>query len=106
MDTYSIRDLRERPGEIVREAEQGHLSMVTKRGHPIFIAVPFDESLVTLGLNKYMSLCMLKEGHITLRQAAKIANLSIEEMISLAGLMNITLVDYPVEQLMEEVNLV
>ena len=106
MDTFSVRDLRERPGEIVREAEQGHISMVTKRGHPVFITVPFDESLLTLGLNKHMSLHMLKEGDITLRQASKIAGVSMEEMISMAGLLDIALVDYPVEQLEEEVKLV
>lgn len=52
------------------------------------------------------SLYMLKEGRVTLRQAAKIADISIEETISLAGLLNITLVDYSVEELKEEVDLV
>ena len=42
MDTFSIRDLRERTGDLVRDAEAGKLSLVTKHGQPVFLAVPFD----------------------------------------------------------------
>lgn len=31
MDSFTVRDLRERPGEIIREAERGHLSCNKKR---------------------------------------------------------------------------
>jgi prevent-host-death family protein len=33
MEMYTIRDLRNRTGELIREAEAGHLSLVTKHGH-------------------------------------------------------------------------
>lgn len=32
MDTFTIRDLRERTGDLVRHAEAGKLSLVTKHG--------------------------------------------------------------------------
>lgn len=32
METFTIRDLRERTGELVRGAEAGQLSLVTKHG--------------------------------------------------------------------------
>ena len=38
METFSIRDLRERTGELARTAEAGQLSIVTKHGRPVFIA--------------------------------------------------------------------
>jgi len=46
MQTFTIRDLRDRTSELVRDAEAGKLSIVTKHGQPVFIAVPFDESLL------------------------------------------------------------
>ena len=35
MEIFSIRDLRERTGEPVREAEAGHVSIVAKDGRPL-----------------------------------------------------------------------
>ncbi|OYW26418.1 MAG: type I-E CRISPR-associated protein Cas5/CasD [Methyloversatilis sp. 12-65-5] len=46
METFTVRDLRERTGELIRGAEEGRLSVVTKHGTPVFIAVPFDETLL------------------------------------------------------------
>ncbi len=49
METFSITDLRERSGELARQAEAGHLSIVVKHGRPLFIAVPMDEHLLKEG---------------------------------------------------------
>jgi prevent-host-death family protein len=106
MDTFTVRDLQERPGAIIREAEQGHLSLITKRGHPVFLAVPFQETLLEMGLHKILALQLLQQGHFTLRQAAKLALVSIEEMMPLATNFGINLVDYPKEELEEELKLV
>ena len=46
MDAFTIRDFRERTGELIRDAEAGKLSIVTKHGQPVFVAVPFDETLL------------------------------------------------------------
>jgi len=40
MQTFSTRDLRERSGELSREAEAGHLSLITKRGQPLNADAP------------------------------------------------------------------
>ena len=97
-----MRDLRERPGELIRDAEQGLLAMVTKRGRPVFIAVPFTEELVKLGLSKSLALRMLEEKQISLRQACKIANISLEEMLSLTSDAGMNVVDYDPKELDEE----
>ena len=46
MEMFTVRDLRNRTGELIREAELGHLSLITKHGQPVFVAVPFDEALL------------------------------------------------------------
>ena len=50
METFTVRDLRERTGELVRNAEAGHLSLISKHGHPLFVAVPLDERLLGNGV--------------------------------------------------------
>ena len=32
MDTFTVRDLRERTGTLIHDAEEGRLSLVAKRG--------------------------------------------------------------------------
>ena len=51
MDTFTVRDLRERTGELIRDAESGQLSVITKHGRPVFVALPFDETLIKSGVN-------------------------------------------------------
>jgi len=99
MDVFNVRDLKENPSAIVKEAEKGLLSLVTKRGNPVFLAVPFSENLLQIGLNKSLALSLLKHHHMTLRQASKLAGLSLEEMMTLASFSEVELVDYNPEEL-------
>lgn len=45
MEMFTVCDLCNRTGELVREAELGHSSFVAKHGQPIFVTVPPDETL-------------------------------------------------------------
>ncbi len=49
METFTIRDLRERTGELVRDAEAGKRSIVTKHGQGVFVVMPFDEATLRGG---------------------------------------------------------
>jgi len=42
MSSVAIRELKARASEIVRRAEQGEAFLVTKRGRPVAIMLPFD----------------------------------------------------------------
>lgn len=50
MQTFSIRDLRERSGELSREAEAGRLALVTRHGQPLFVSVPFTDQVLGAGV--------------------------------------------------------
>ena len=102
METFSIRDLRERSGELVREAEAGHLSIVAKHGRPLLVAVPMDENLLKEGIGVALAVRLYAEKTISLGKAAKLAQLSLEEFIARLGAIGIPAVDYPVEELDEE----
>ncbi len=99
MDTFSIRNLRERTGDLVRNAEAGHLSVVAKHGHPLFVAVPLDEHLLENGVAVALACRLFAEGVLSLGKAARLSGLSPEGFIEQLGAMGIPAVDYPPEEL-------
>ena len=105
LDVFTVRDLRQRTGELLRDAENGRLALITKHGRPAFLAVPFDERLLKHGVNKALALHLFEAGHATLSRAAKIAILSIEEFLDLLDEFGIAAVDYPPEDLDEELEI-
>lgn len=104
MDTFTIRDLREHTGDLIRDAEIGKLSLITKRGRPVFLAVPFTETLLSIGLPTALAISLYREGVLTIEKAAKIGGHSLSSFIEEVGKMGIPIVDYPADELIEELN--
>ena len=104
MQTFSIRDLREHTGDLVRNAEAGHLAVVAKHGQPVFVAVPFDEALLTHGVRPALAAKLFQEGVVSLGKAARMAGLPVEDFIERLGALGIPATDYPPEELDDELN--
>lgn len=104
METFSIRDIREKTGDLVRTAEAGRLSVVAKHGQPVFVAVPFDEVLMSNGVNVDLAIKMFDEGALSLGKAARLARMSHEEFMELLGAMAIPVVRYPAAEIDSEVD--
>ena len=85
MHTFTVRDLREHTGELIRSAENGELSVITKHGTPVFVAVPIDETLLREGVGMALAIKLFDEERISLGRAAKLASLSVSEMIDMLG---------------------
>jgi prevent-host-death family protein len=102
METFNIRDLRNRTAELVRAAEHGHLSLVTKHGHPVFVAVPFDDTLLKSGVLVALAVGLVAEQKIGLAQAARIAGVSPSEMIDILAEHKVSLVSYSADELANE----
>lgn len=102
MDTFSVRDLRERTGTLIHDAEAGKLSLVTKRGRPVFIAVPFTETLLDLGLRPTLAVHLYKEKVLTLAKAAKLSGVSLEGFIAMLSKLGISIVEYTMKDVDEE----
>jgi len=101
-DVFSARDLRNRSGELLRDAEEGRLAVLTKHGRPAALAVPFNDRLLHHGVHRGLAVALFEEGHMTLGQCARFADLSQEELIVLLGELGIDAVDYPPEELADE----
>ena len=103
METFTIRDLRERTGELVKNAEQGKLAVVAKHGHPLFVAVPLDEELLRSGVHVALAIKLFQDGTLSLGKAAKLAGMSYEAMVDELASIGVPAVDYPPEDLDGEV---
>lgn len=102
-DVFTVRDLRQRSGDLLRDAEQGKLALITKHGRPAILAVPFDERLLSYGIHRALALDLFEAGLMTLAQGARLAGLPLEGFIELLGQTGVAAVSYPAEDLEEEV---
>ena len=105
LDVFTVRDLRQRSGELLHEAEEGRLTLITKHGRPAILALPFDERLLAHGVNRALALHLFEAHHMSLAQAAKIATLSLEDFIELLGQAGIPAVDYDPAELAQEIEI-
>jgi predicted HTH domain antitoxin len=103
MESFTVRDLRERTGELVRNAEQGKLAVVAKYGHPLFVAVPLDEELLRSGVHVALAIKLFQDGTVSLGKAAKLADLSYETFVEQLASIGVPAVDYAPEDLDAEV---
>jgi len=104
LDIFSVRDLRTRSGDLLRDAELGQLSLITKHGRPAILAVPFDGRLLDQGVHRALALSLYEGRHLTLAQAAKVAGVSLDGFIDLLGALGVAAVDYPAEELADELD--
>jgi predicted HTH domain antitoxin len=103
METFTIRDLRERTGDLVHGAEAGKLALVTKHGQGVFMAVPFDEALLQSGVRVALAVKLLDEEAISLGKAAKLAGVTQSEFINHLGALKIPIARYAAHELAQEV---
>lgn len=104
--SFSVRDLRQRSAELLRNAEDGHLAVITKHGRPTILAVPFDDRLLDVGVHRALALCLFEQSQLTLAQAAKVADLSVEDFMGLLRQAGVVAVDYPPAEIEDELHTV
>lgn len=100
---FSARDLRNRAGGLLKDAEEGRISVVTKHGRPAALAVPFDALLLELGAHRHLAAQLFAQRMLTLAQAAKLADLPIEQFLDVLGASGVDVVDYPTEEVHAEI---
>lgn len=102
MDTFTVRNLREHTGALIHDAEEGKLSLITKHGRPVFLAVPFTQDLLDFGLRPALAIRLYKEETISLEKAAKLAGTTIEAFIEKLGQLGVSTVSYSADELEKE----
>jgi len=104
MDTFTVRDLRERTGELIRDAESGNLSVITKHGRPVFVAVPFNDVVLESGVLQALAVKLYTEEVMSIGKAAKFAGTSVAEFTEFLAKWNIPSVNYSPDELQKELD--
>jgi predicted HTH domain antitoxin len=102
MQTIGIRALRTNPGLLSRNAKKGLLTLVTSHSMPVSLSVPFDDTLLSLGIHVLLAIKLFEEGEITLKRAAKLADLSTEAFLNRLSILGIVVVDQTADELDSE----
>jgi prevent-host-death family protein len=73
MESFAIRDLREHTGDLVRNAENGQCSVISKHGKPLFVALPFDDAMLKAGVCVALADKLVQSGELSVSAGAKLA---------------------------------
>ena len=91
MRSFAIRDLRDHTGELVRNAESGAYSIVSKHGRPLFVALPFDDALLQAGVHVAIADKLVQSGELSVAAGAKLAGLSYAKYLQHLGSLGVSL---------------
>ena len=93
MEAFAVRDLREHTGELVRNAEKGEYSVVSKHGKPLFVAMPFSDALLRAGVNVALADKLVLKAELSVAAGAKLAGLPYARYLQHLGALGYSMLD-------------
>jgi prevent-host-death family protein len=93
MQAFAVRDLREHTGELVRNAESGQYSVVSKHGKPLFVALPFTDAVLNAGVSLALADQLLRSGELSVAAAAKLAGMPYARYLQHLGASGYSMLD-------------
>ncbi len=93
MESFAVRDLREHTGDLVRNAENGEYSIVSKHGKPLFVALPFNDALLAAGVSVALADKMVLQGELSVASGAKLAGMPYARYLQHLGAMGYSMLD-------------
>ena len=102
MDVFSVRDLRVHSGRLMQDAEDGRIAVLTKRGRPTALSVPFSARALELGVPRDVALQLFESGALTLVKAAKLCSMTVDEFMDVLARFDIPAVNLSTEDLDRE----
>lgn len=97
MESFAVRDLREHTGDLVRNAENGEYSIVSKHGKPLFVALPFNDALLAAGVSVALADKMVLQGELSVASGAKLADMPYARYLQHLGAMGYSMLDEATE---------
>ena len=104
MLSFGIRNLRENIGSYAAQAEAGAISIITRNGTPLTVNIPFDETLLKLGVHKALAVKLYQEGVLTLNKAAKLAEMPMDKFVAVLGSVSTSVFGYDTDDVKKELD--
>ncbi|MFM9968622.1 MAG: UPF0175 family protein [Burkholderiales bacterium] len=102
MGSISVEQFLEHPDKLLSVAQGGEIAFVTQDGEPVFMAVPMGASLEAQKVRLEIAISLFDREQVSIGVAARIAGLSISDMIDELGKRQIPVVRYSPEELADE----
>lgn len=102
MLSVGIKELKDNPSMLTKAAEDGDMSILTKRGRPIGIMLPWSDEIIVKGYKEALSIEAFKSGLLTLSQLAEAIHITKAEALELIGKMNIPFIEHSTDEIQEE----
>ncbi len=97
MKMIGIKELQVNPATLTKSLEKDELSLISKRGKPLGIAIKFDGSIIEKGLKTAILIKAYKSGDLSLGQVSNYLNVSKEKAMKLLSAMGIDVIDYDLD---------
>ena len=98
MQMIGIKDLQVNPAVLTKSLEAHEYSMITKHSKPIGLAVAFDDDIISLGLQKALLVEAYKNSLLSLGQLSKALKVSSRESMKMLSLLGIDIIDYDLDE--------
>lgn len=98
MDTIGIKELQTNPGKLSRSLTKNEYMLITRRGKPLGVALPFTSQLMDNGLKNWMALQAFQAGDLSLGQLANALGKNKHTTLELLGELNIPFADYDLQE--------
>ena len=102
MGSISVEQFLQHPDELLSEAQNGQIDVVTQDGEPVFMTLPMGANLDSGAVRLEVAVSLFDHEQVSIGVSACIAGLSISEMIDELGPRRIPVVRYSKEDLAEE----
>lgn len=102
MDTLTVDEVNAQPQRLVADAVRGEPAMVMQDGQPVLMAVPMGAGLEALEVRLELAVRLFDRDQISAGVAARIAGLSLSEMLAELTKRQIPVVRYSDDEFKEE----
>lgn len=98
MNIMGIKELQTNPGKLSQSFNNDEYVLITKRGKPVGVALPFGHEVMEQGLKPWMTLKAFEAGDLSLGQLANSFNKTKTDMLETLSLLNIVVADYDLNE--------
>jgi predicted HTH domain antitoxin len=103
MHTLTTEQIRSQPQSLLADAKRGEPALVVENGQPVFMTVPLGEGLEAREVRLELAVSLFDREQVSIGIAARIAGLSVSDMIDELGRRRIPVVRYGEDELQAEI---
>lgn len=98
MNIIGIKELQTNPGKLSQSFGNDEYLLITRRGKPVGVALPFSSGLMEHGLQPWMALKAFENGDLSLGQLAESLGKNKADTMEMLGQLKIPVASYDLQE--------